>query len=1180
MRSSYIPTRKSNACPICSDTSGKCRTIADSENVLCGNVTGDIPGWKDLGFVKKNPLWHTFTPSGGKINSLSWQERLELRNKRNEEEKAKEVDRRSQLKPIEQRDREAREAASKAGLKNSHRQELKRRGLTDQEIDYAVSQSWIYSGWFGGSTGFHISAVSLDRKIQGSQFARDDRAPKYQWVSKAGSVHLPTTGDNPLFIWKHPNFDPSKPANIEIDEGALKPKIHAWKYWRRTKDYQTVFVGAGSIPGEETVKSLISGFPGGINSIRLNPDAGWFTAKENVYKFWERFVKPIWANSTLLPLVNWWGQGLKPGKDVDELDGTEQIRTLTPSQFFALKKWYDLKKFTPDRKQTAEYINLEDCKAKNTALKAAMGAGKTYAASQLGVARQKADLPGILYISGSRRLNDNAAGEMEDAGLNNIAIMHKLDDRRFLRDKHANIFTCIDSVIHLKPSDFEGRLVIVDEAAYVHKQIAKGKTEIQNRREQTIEILKEGFALCDRVIFLDGTMSDINVEFWKGIAGSDFESVQFESTNPKRFPIRFLDTKNDDRFFQEVYGAARSGKKIMVASDSRADIEALDERLSGMGLKGYAFHSRSDEALSSEFFRDVVEFIERRQPEYIVISPSALNGVNADIDEYFGHKFVLWRGVDGLGIDDCLQIAKRLRDVKCPRTVHCAPQGMGGNNLKDVFDADEIRKAYAAYIEALATYATDEETVFAAKERLDHLVKEQVDRTAELDAIQNIERKNLRPFLLEAMIASGDLVEVIGDAPEQSKDDRKVHKSIKREIEIREVERVAKASKIDFKKAEELRSKEKLTDEERAELKRFNICDRLPGIEESPEWSNETPTTIDCGSTEDGEALEIQTTEKALFVDQLIDGKVIRRADGLFNLLNPEIPREIEREKWLEIMFGDRDLKAAKALPMNVATLVECGLNDVLESGSFFTHEGLEPLQGAGLERASNTFLSYINRKPSMPLNLDENSGLICVNSDVVKTFIQNCKKRKYRSRLGISVTNEKNILRDALSLIGLKLEFVKKIDGVRCYWIVMDVPVSIYQAVERKYMNILESMGVDAIALKAESSVDMALPSRNASKPRSKKAKNSEAIITPEIIDRFKAAYSEDEFLYFQMTFAIADKWEKEGKVNDADRLRREMIPILRLRERGENIRVSESDIARAKKWAKAPAIAAQEVA
>jgi hypothetical protein len=57
----FIPTIRHNPCVGCGDTSGKCRTVSDSELILCAGAS-EIPGYRNLG-TTKDGLWGKFVPS-------------------------------------------------------------------------------------------------------------------------------------------------------------------------------------------------------------------------------------------------------------------------------------------------------------------------------------------------------------------------------------------------------------------------------------------------------------------------------------------------------------------------------------------------------------------------------------------------------------------------------------------------------------------------------------------------------------------------------------------------------------------------------------------------------------------------------------------------------------------------------------------------------------------------------------------------------------------------------------------------------------------------------------------------------------------------------------------------------------------------------------------------------------
>ena len=316
---SFIPTKKSNPCPVCSDTSGKCRTQAQSPIVLCGNLgDGDAP----IGYRYVRPsrsIWNIFTSDDQESSGSDWQTRLESRVKRDRLRQEQQANERSALPSLESRHKLLNSKPNT--LTPNQNSDLLRRGLIQSEIDDCLSRGWLWKE----RGGYGISAIDpISGFIGGGQMAKDDRSPKYQWLLP-GQTHLPETNQNPLAVWVSPQFDSTKPYRLHLSEGFLKPLVSALKAWR--SDSQQVWIGAaGGQFQNAALARVLSAFPN-ATSTTLYPDGG-AVVNPNTMRSYRSLSESVPSLQ-----VAWWEQWTKTDRDCDELTGRESIELLTWEQF-------------------------------------------------------------------------------------------------------------------------------------------------------------------------------------------------------------------------------------------------------------------------------------------------------------------------------------------------------------------------------------------------------------------------------------------------------------------------------------------------------------------------------------------------------------------------------------------------------------------------------------------------------------------------------------------------------------------------------------------------------------------------------------------------------------------------------------------------------------------------------
>jgi hypothetical protein len=321
-----IPTNKSNPCPACGDTRGKCRTFVDGGNLLCMNILDAYstpPGYKFVG-LSSGGQW-------GKLvvdNSEQWTadrraEYVAQKADREATAQKREADRIAKLPSLNVRHAEL--SAKPRQLTTGQNSDLLRRGLAQDEIGNCLSRGWLWQE----RGGYGIAGIDpVTGLIVGGQLARDDRCPKYSWLL-AGKTNLPETEQNPLAVWVHPDFDQSKPFTVNFAEGFLKPLVFALKEWRTNT--QVIAVGAaGGAFQDKALDRVLGAFPE-PNSFVLWPDAG-AVQNPGISRQHQNLAQLIEARGAALT-VAWWNQVEKGAADCDELAADKSIEQLPWEKF-------------------------------------------------------------------------------------------------------------------------------------------------------------------------------------------------------------------------------------------------------------------------------------------------------------------------------------------------------------------------------------------------------------------------------------------------------------------------------------------------------------------------------------------------------------------------------------------------------------------------------------------------------------------------------------------------------------------------------------------------------------------------------------------------------------------------------------------------------------------------------
>lgn len=295
----FTPTSKKNPCPICGNVTGHCKTKDGDRGdtlVYCHNHAAN-PGQAINGheWLKQAEGWGVFAPiaSGEKYLSAN------------------------------DRDAAFRKFIASRKLAPEDRADLKRRGLSDEEI-----AAWDVVSFGGKAPGYLCPCYNPDGLIVGAQWRLREAGDgsRYKWVSwiEGGSKF---EGELPLTVQRPVG---QAAAGIAVVEG-IGPKsfILAQRSGMAT-------IGAGSdsqfISSSRHWRNYLRALCAELNTNTLHfyPDSG---AVQNAsvlgkYRQWFEFVADLGYEVK----VAWWGQVAK-GADADELDDSTVIQLISVAEF-------------------------------------------------------------------------------------------------------------------------------------------------------------------------------------------------------------------------------------------------------------------------------------------------------------------------------------------------------------------------------------------------------------------------------------------------------------------------------------------------------------------------------------------------------------------------------------------------------------------------------------------------------------------------------------------------------------------------------------------------------------------------------------------------------------------------------------------------------------------------------
>ena len=323
-------------CPVCSGARKDCRQLGNL--YFC---RGDNPN-PNFNFKK-------FDAQGFAIYvlaSLEVEQSEEARNSRRQEwerEKQLRIEREAkanaELLSIEERDREIRKLLSQISLSDVHREDLKKRGLSDKQIERGMFRSILpfqklkhqvsdrLAGVsIGGRTlcnideGYICPVWNSDGLIVGWQLRTANTEAKYKWATSKwkrrpnGPTSKLQNGELPLTVCRPENYQPD--LGIGLAEGILKP-------WIAATLSRQVFIGAAGgnfASSPQQLKLELQKLSEELRTQRivLYPDSGAVN-NVNVMQAYRKLYKLLkdWDYELV---IGWWGQEYDDREDgIDDL---------------------------------------------------------------------------------------------------------------------------------------------------------------------------------------------------------------------------------------------------------------------------------------------------------------------------------------------------------------------------------------------------------------------------------------------------------------------------------------------------------------------------------------------------------------------------------------------------------------------------------------------------------------------------------------------------------------------------------------------------------------------------------------------------------------------------------------------------------------------------------------------
>jgi len=853
-------TSLKGSCPVCNGERNDCRASGDLIHCYSHNEPPLNYEFKSISAIGAS-LYAPVKNSTFSSSRTYTQKRSNQDHPLHSITKEKEVEGDPVLPSLEERDRTIR--SYPRSITKKQNADLLRRGLAQDEIDFAVSEGWL----FGLKGGYGVAAYDpVSGLLVGAQRANDDRSKKYTWGVFTGKNKLIETGENPLFVWVSPDFDSSNPYEIKYSEGSPKSLIRAFFEWHTNT--QIIVIGAaGGIFGAKSLKRVLIAFPD-ATSHTLLCDADTQNAKKlNIDRAYRNLANDVPS----IKFANWGQWQDKSKHDCDETYGTDDFNNYQlaePSGFLnffnklraekektKLFAYWELNKlFTPDvRLDTSEVFTGIPIPPVNTILGVKSDWGTQKTRGMMPHLTHWQSLGYGVILGGYRNALLSQTVEVWKDVLTSFTMMNA--DPLYIRMAGCHIALCLDQLTRKKcsPQNLNNRILVLDESDAVEIHLLMSGTLDKNRSE-VYALFCEAVRRADVIYLMSAGLSDATINFIADIRGDrDTKIIKYQNdfVNPQKFVIVEDVVKVSPNGITEICNRSILRTKFLtfkgkacVVSDSQNDLKALELESQRRGFVTFRYdRETSGTELGKEFAKDPDLFILKYKIEHLFISPSGNSGISIRIENYFKTVFGFYFGV--IDVDSFLQMPMRIRDLNVIRyiSVPSSIETGYGEAIPKKFP-EQIEKAVDEFTQDFGLLSLQNLPVQDCLEKLYKTLSDlalndlQFKRFAQLQASHNFEKANLKLCLEKRLNTLGHTFTRLEDGDSISGLIGALL-ATKEEVKLDECTKIHDAADITFEAAQKLQKTEECGYEDRLKIEKAFIKETLPKIDKAEVWSPE-----------------------------------------------------------------------------------------------------------------------------------------------------------------------------------------------------------------------------------------------------------------------------------------------------------------------------------------------------
>ncbi|MTJ53169.1 DUF3854 domain-containing protein [Anabaena sp. UHCC 0253] len=443
---------------------------------------------------------------------------------------------------------------------------------------------------------------------------------------------------------------------------------------------------------------------------------------------------------------------------------------------------------------------------------------------------------------------------------------------------------CVDSIWKLKPEDWHGAILILDEVEQSLWHLLNSNT-CKQKRVKILRIFQELISTVittgGLIIAQDADLSDVSLEYLQSLTGIKITPwvVVNEWKPEKGWNITFYDSPNPTPLIHQLELDLIAGRKCYVTTDSRAGRYSCEtiERYLRERLQKLRQEFPETLVVSSHTTNtpghaavDFISAINQKITDYdtVFVTPSLGTGISIDV-QHFDRVYGIFQGV--IPDSEARQALARVRD-NVPRVVWCAKRGIGligsgstnyrllshwyQENQKEnlallsplhkidvdlplVYDPIHLRtwaKLSARVNASIRLYRQSMQDGFITDGHQIQLRSNEVQNNILRDlrlaffATESSDLENRKRLILEIVKIQKDWAQ----SRQKAKEIKRKIKDIKQQNQLAAANSVATAKNIDYVEYEQLLTKHSLSNAERHQVNKYILRQRY-GIVVTPE---------------------------------------------------------------------------------------------------------------------------------------------------------------------------------------------------------------------------------------------------------------------------------------------------------------------------------------------------------